>query len=158
MIKLIILGTLLTLINSSDPTECLEQMQHILTPQGVSSLLSTILNSGKFITDLGNYEGCNSDQNLIYALLRTYYFNALPVVSLGFCAPSKCSDPEYYVGISKYVDKIVGENTPYKGTTTSVMFPSLQEPEPLSPGAYISFSLYGLLILLAITASIFTAL
>jgi len=66
------------------------------------------LNSGKFITDLGDRDGCNANPQLVYALLKAIdSVIKVPILTVGFCAPSECTNKEYYTGITDFVNNII---------------------------------------------------
>lgn len=58
-----------------------------------STLVSSLLNSGKGLNDLGNYEGCNKNPNTAYYVIQLLN---LPIsVTIGICSPKECSVDDY---------------------------------------------------------------
>ena len=77
-------------LNSFD--ECMQGLQHALTPNGVDMLGQMLLNSGKFVNQYGDPEACRDNPNTKYAILK---LSGIPFkVEIGIWAPVGCDSEQ----------------------------------------------------------------
>lgn len=98
--------------DQDDDNVCLQQMRDITSPSYLGKLFNMVSWTGKGINELGNFEACDTDE-LEYILINVGIKGQPFVVArIGICSPRKCSSPEYFTGITSFIDAFAKSMVP----------------------------------------------